>query len=74
MSEGAGEVNMLQSLLSLQLPPTQNPFNKVRGIFFEVFIRLYIVSICILHVYVYIYIFIMWLYNTAKSEKPCLPY
>ena len=34
MSGGAGEVNMLQSLLSLQLPLTHNISNKVRGIFF----------------------------------------
>ena len=34
MSGGAGEINMLQSLFSLQLPLTHNPFNKVRGIFF----------------------------------------
>ena len=33
MSRGAGEVNMLQSLFSLQLSLTHNPFNKVRGIF-----------------------------------------
>ena len=42
MSGGAGEVNMLQSLFSLQPPLTHSPFNKVRGIFFkEVFPRLY---------------------------------
>ena len=34
MFGGAGEVNMLQPLFSLQLPLTHNPFNKVRGIFF----------------------------------------
>ena len=35
MSGGAGEVSMLQSLLSLQLPLTNtNLSNKVRGIFF----------------------------------------
>ena len=65
MPGGAGEVNMLQSLFSLQLPLTHNLSNKVRGMFFSkksslVFI---IVLKCILHVYVYICIFIMWLYN-----------
>ena len=34
MSRGAGEVNMLQSLSSLQLPSHTNLTNKVRGIFF----------------------------------------
>ena len=36
MSGGAGEVNMLQSLFSLELPLTHKhkPCNKVRGIFF----------------------------------------
>ena len=34
MPGGAGEVNMLQSLFSLQLPLTHNLTNKVRGIFF----------------------------------------
>ena len=59
MSGGAGEVNMLQSLFSLQLPLTHNPFSKVRGIFFkEVFARLYycvnMYSACIC-VYMHIY-------------------
>ena len=60
MSGGAGEVNMLQSLFSLQLPLTHNPFNKVRGICFfkEVFARLYYCvnrySACI-WVYMHIY-------------------
>ena len=35
MSGGTGGVNILQSLLSLQLPLTCKPYNKVRGIFFK---------------------------------------
>ena len=62
MSGGAGEVNMLQSLFSLQLPLTHKPYNKVRGIFFkEVFARLYS-----LRQYVFcmnICIVIIWGYN-----------
>ena len=50
---GTGEVNMLQSLFSLQLPLTHNPFNKVKGISSLVFIN--IASKCILHVYMHIY-------------------
>ena len=45
-SQKSSGVNMLQSLFVLQLPLIHNPFNKVRGIFFErtVSARLYCVK------------------------------
>ena len=57
MSGGAGEVNMLLSLFSLQLPLTHNLSNKVRGIFFlKKSSLVFIIALkCILHVYVYKY-------------------
>ena len=53
MSGGAGEVNMLQSLFSLQLPLTHETFQIKWEVYFfkEVFARLYLCVVMILHVY-----------------------
>ena len=55
MSVGAGEVNMLQSLFSLQLPLTHTTLsNKGRGIFFKKSSLVFIIaSICILQEFAY---------------------
>ena len=66
MSGRVGEVNMLQSLFSLQLPLTHTTFaNKLRGTYFSknCVARLYYCVVMILHVYVYICICIMCLYS-----------
>ena len=63
MSGGAGEVNMLQSLFSLQLPLTVKPWVTLLYFFNEVFVRLYY---CVIMYSAWICI---WLYNNTKLTK-----
>ena len=69
MSGGAGEVNMLLSLFSLQLPLTHNLSNKVRGRFFkDVFARLYHCVVMILHAHVDVYVLCVCIVNHGHDH------
>ena len=63
-------VNILQSLLSLQLPLTRKPYNKMGDILFkEVFARLYSLRQYVFSMYMYICRVVLYEYTTIRSTK-----
>ena len=78
MPGGSGEVTVLQSLFSLQLPLTRNLTNKMRGTYFskEVFARLYYCVVMILHAHVDVYVLCVCIVNHGHgyTTERAIPY